>query len=87
MKNVSSFFRGNSSIEAAVMGEPNECTCKNPVDSYLSYEIFHRRRVLHGSLLAGALLEENWEKLIDRIPVERHESHIGQEHLVVWEKL
>ena len=87
MKNVSSFFRGHSSIEAAVMGKPNECTFKNPVDSYLSYEIFHRRRVLHGSLLAGALLEENWEKLIDRILVERHESHIGQEHLVVWEKL
>jgi methyl halide transferase len=29
----------------------------------------------------------NWEKVIDMIPVESHESHIGLEHLVVWKKL
>ena len=33
------------------------------------------------------ILEENWEKVIDRIPAESEESHIGHEHLVVWKKL
>ena len=33
------------------------------------------------------ILEENWEKVIDMIPVESQESHIGHEHLVVWKKL
>ena len=33
------------------------------------------------------ILEKDWEKVIDRIPEESHESHSGQEHLVVWKKL
>ena len=33
------------------------------------------------------ILEENWEKVIDMIPVESQENHIGLEHLVVWKKL
>ena len=33
------------------------------------------------------ILEGNWEKVIDRIPAESAESHIGYEHLVVWKKL
>lgn len=33
------------------------------------------------------VLEGNWEKVVDRIPVESEESHIGRERLVVWKKL
>ena len=33
------------------------------------------------------ILEEKWEKVIDKIPEESGESHIGHEHLVVWKKL
>ena len=33
------------------------------------------------------ILEENWEKVIDRIPAESQQSHIGHEHLMVWKKL
>ena len=33
------------------------------------------------------ILADKWEKVIDRIPVESQESHVGQERLVVWKRL
>lgn len=33
------------------------------------------------------VLGEKWEKVIDKIPTESQESHIGLERLVVWKKL
>lgn len=34
-----------------------------------------------------ALLGDTWVKVIDRIPEESEETHIGYEHLTVWKKL
>ena len=74
------------------MGAPNECTCKARWilnHSHLSYKTFHRRRspFFVRPEHYVEILKENWEKVIDRIPAESQESHIGQEHLVVWKKL
>ncbi|KAF8904090.1 S-adenosyl-L-methionine-dependent methyltransferase [Gymnopilus junonius] len=33
------------------------------------------------------VLGSNWEKVIDRVPNESEETHIGFEHMVVWKKL
>lgn len=33
------------------------------------------------------ILKGNWEKVIDMIPAESHQTHNGRERLVVWKKL
>lgn len=33
------------------------------------------------------ILEEKWEKVIDMIPSESQDTHIGRERLIVWKKL
>jgi hypothetical protein len=34
-----------------------------------------------------SLGSQNWEKIIDKVPENSSEAHIGRERLIVWKKL